>query len=168
MQDFERGIVTAMDVYPPGVTFSSRQLKIFISSSGIDQEWIRYLNEGSKVSRKLPRNWYKNNDLLGFAVCSVHAPTDKEPEDGINENTWSLKCEFTCEDGHRFKDVDPFSCESLCCCGDDDDDDDVSSQVWVSYCGLVTGPSRYAHNKTRVFLKAAFEGYFKDRPVKVE
>ncbi|KAL6316875.1 hypothetical protein AAG906_022887 [Vitis piasezkii] len=129
--------------------------------------WIRYdQNEGSKVSRKLPLNWYKNNDLLGFALCSVHVPPDKESEDGLDDDgTWSLKCELTIEDGHQFKVVVPLSFQCWCDC---DIGDDVSSQVWVTYYPRITFPSKYASNKRRAFLKAAFQGYFNGEPVKVE
>ncbi|RVW74979.1 hypothetical protein CK203_049943 [Vitis vinifera] len=129
--------------------------------------WISYdQNEGSKVSRKLPLNWYKNNDLLGFALCSVHVPPDKESEDGLDDDgTWSLKCELTIEDGHQFKVVVPLSFQCWCVC---DIDDDVSSQVWVTYYPKITFPSKYASNKRRAFLKAAFQGYFNGEPVKVE
>ena len=149
-----------------GSSCSNHQLRICVSSSG-NPGWISYdQNEGSKVSRKLPLNWYKNNDLLGFALCSVHVPPDKESEDGLDDDgTWSLKCELTIEDGHQFKVVVPLSFQCWCVC---DIDDDVSSQVWVTYYPKITFPSKYASNKRRAFLKAAFQGYFNGEPVKVE
>ena len=137
MQDLEGGIIIPMESYVPGGSCSNRQLKNIVSSSGNNQEWIRYQSEGSKVSRQLPRNWHKINDLLGFAIFSVHVPThdkqvsedgkesedgiddddddtlesDKESEEGIDkDDTWSLECELTIEDGQQLKLVVPFSC----------------------------------------------------------
>ena len=151
-----------MGPYVPG----NRGVNIFISSSGFNQEWIRYQNEGCKASRKLPRNWHKNNDLLGFAMYSVLVPTDKESDDGIIEDaTWILKCELTIDDGHHFKVVDPLSCESLCYCGTDDD---LPNQVWVTYYPKIIIPSEYVNNKRRVFLKAAFQGSLYGQQVRVE
>ncbi|KAL6315402.1 hypothetical protein AAG906_000513 [Vitis piasezkii] len=131
-----------------------------------------YLIEGEKLKVegtsqvKASSELVQNNDLLGFALCSVHVPPDKESEDGLDDNgTWSLKCELTIEDGHQFKVVVPLSFQCWCDC---DIGDDVSSQVWVTYYPRITFPSKYASNKRRAFLKAAFQGYFNGEPVKVE
>ena len=103
---------------------------------------------------------------MGFAIYSVLVPTDKESEDGIIENAaWILKCELTIEDRDQFSIVAPLLCKSLCYCGADDD---VPNQVWVTYYPKIIIPSEYVNNKTRVFLKAAFQGSLFGQPVKVE
>ncbi|RVW68110.1 hypothetical protein CK203_064708 [Vitis vinifera] len=75
-------------------SYSIGSVAFFISiaiprSSGIP-EWIRYQKEGSKLQTKLPRNWYKNDDFLGFALFSIHVPLDYESDDLFdNQDTWS-------------------------------------------------------------------------------
>ncbi|KAJ9675500.1 hypothetical protein PVL29_024428 [Vitis rotundifolia] len=161
IQDSECGINNWMFTYDHGYCYS-QELKIFISSSG-KPGWTRYQNEESMVSIELPWNWYRNNDLLGFALCSVYVPPDKESEDGHQDgDDWCLECELTIGGGHQFNLVDRFLFQCRWC---DCRIDDVSSQVLVRYYPKIRIPSEYASNKS---LKAAFRGYFKGKPVEVE
>ncbi|KAL6315510.1 hypothetical protein AAG906_000808 [Vitis piasezkii] len=122
-------------------------------SSGIP-EWIRHQKKGSRVTIELPRYWYKNKDLLGFALFSVHIPLDNESVD-ISEDEdlpcCSLKCELTFR-GDQFAFLDDLSLDSWCECYKNDG---ASGQVWVLYYPKVAIKEKYHSNKWRR-LKASF------------
>ena len=48
-------------------------------SSGIP-EWISMQEMGSEIKMELPKNWYQNNDFLGFVLCCVYVAVDDESE----------------------------------------------------------------------------------------
>ena len=49
-------------------------------SSGIP-EWISMQEMGSEIKMELPKNWYQNNNFLGFVLCCVYVAVDDESED---------------------------------------------------------------------------------------
>ena len=134
-------------------------------STGIP-EWIRHQKKGSRVTTELPRYWYENKDLLGFALFSVHIAladesVDRSKDEGLAP--CSLKCELTFR-GDQIAFLNDLSLESWCECYENDG---ASGQVWVLYYPKVAIEEKYHSNKWRR-LKASFHGYFNGMPMKVE
>ena len=78
MQDLELGNDSPIE--PHVAPYLDNGISIAIPRSSGISEWMRYQKCGSKVTTKLPRNWYKNNDFLGFALFSIHVPVDHDHE----------------------------------------------------------------------------------------
>ncbi|KAJ9675503.1 hypothetical protein PVL29_024431 [Vitis rotundifolia] len=175
----------------------NQELKIFISSGG-EPGWTRYQNEESTVSIELPWNWYRNNDLLGFALCSVHVPPDKESEDGHDDDD-DDDCCLESEDGHQDDDDDDDDHDDHYDCYLESEDGDQYDHDWCLDSELTIGDLRNSlsfqcrcycciddlssqvlvtyYPKIRIPSKYAsnkslnaafFHGYFKGKPVKVE
>ncbi|RVX07054.1 Disease resistance-like protein DSC1 [Vitis vinifera] len=83
--------------------------------------------KGSKITMRLPRYWYENDDFLGFALCSLHVPLD------IEEENRSLKCKLNFNN-RAFLLVDDFwskrNCER-CLHGDESNQVCESGAVWI-------------------------------------
>ncbi|KAL6318087.1 hypothetical protein AAG906_035232 [Vitis piasezkii] len=150
----------------PDFCYFGQGISILIPRSSGIPEWIRHQKNGSRVTIELPRYWYKNKDLLGFTLFSVHIPLDNESVD-ISEDEdlpcCSLKCELTFR-GDQFAFLDDLSLDSWCECYKNDG---ASGQVWVLYYPKVAIKEKYHSNKWRR-LKASFHCYLNGTPVKVE
>ena len=134
---------------------------VISESSGIlEGTW----HQGSQVRMKLPRNWYENNNFLGFALCSAYSPLDNESEDGDGDGyPCTFKCLLTFQIG-----TFAWRCElplkSRCTCYNDGG---VSDQVWVMYYpkgAFRMNPASVEHGS----LSASFHGYIHGRAVKVK
>ena len=79
MQDLELG--NDIPIEPHVAPYLDEGISIAIPRSSGISEWMRHQKYGSKVATKLPRNWYKNNDFLGFALFCIHVPVDHESDD---------------------------------------------------------------------------------------
>ena len=133
------------------------KVQMFIPGSNGIPGWISHQKNGSKITMRLPRYWYENDDFLGFALCSLHVPLD------IEEENRSLKCKLNFNN-RAFLLVDDFwskrNCES---CRDGDE----SNQVWLIYYPKSKIPKKYHSNEYRT-LNTSFSEYFGTEPVKVE
>ena len=156
-------------------------------------EWISHqISLGSEVTAKLPRDWYQNRSLLGFALCCVYAPQQGEPvdepkssksKDESDEESknatqpYRLGCELTFL-GDEIGILDYVFSGSSCQC---DHDDGVSDSVWVTYYSALSIKKKYLSDEYYyalsskkdisdevLHLKASFSGYVDGKPVTVE
>ena len=130
-------------------------------SSGI-LEWITYRNMGrNEVTVELPPNWYKNDDLWGFALCCVYvAPAyESQYELGhISKDDAELEdegpgfcCDLSIEGNYQSGDVGFFLLYSCCV------KYDVSDMQWViCYPKLAIEESYHTNQWTH--FKASFGG----------
>ena len=51
-------------------------VSVFIPGSREIPEWISHKNMGNEITIDLPKNWYEDNNFLGFALFSHHVPVD--------------------------------------------------------------------------------------------
>ncbi|KAJ9675441.1 hypothetical protein PVL29_024386 [Vitis rotundifolia] len=150
----------------PDFCYFGQGISILIPRSSGIPEWIRHQKKGSRVTTELPRYWYKNKDLLGFALFSIHIPLDNEFVDiskDFDQPHCGLKCELTFR-GDQFAFLDDLSLDSWCECYENDG---ASGQVWVLYYPKVAIKEKYHSNKWR-HLNASFRGCLNGIPVKVE
>ncbi|XP_059590717.1 disease resistance protein RPV1 isoform X2 [Vitis vinifera] len=145
-------------------SFYGNGIGIVIPSSGI-LEWITYRNMGRQVTIELPPNWYKNDDLWGFALCCVYvAPACKSEDESqyesglISEDDSDLKdeeasfyCELTIEGNNQSEDVGHFFLHSRCI------KDDVSDMQWV-ICYPKLAIEKSYHTNQWTHFKASFGG----------
>ncbi|WKA11730.1 hypothetical protein VitviT2T_029202 [Vitis vinifera] len=123
-------------------------------------KWISHRKKGAKVVAKLPQNWYKNNDLLGFVLYSLYDPLDNESEETLeNEATYFEYGLTLC--GHKIQFVDKLSFYPSCQCYD------VLRKMWMTYYPKVEIVKKYPSNKWRQ-LTASFCGFSRGKAMKVE
>ena len=68
-------------------------VSVFASGGGGIPKWIRPRKKGSGVVAKLPQDWYKDGDLLGFVLYSIYDPVlDNETE---VRRRMKFKCELS-------------------------------------------------------------------------
>ncbi|KAJ9676066.1 hypothetical protein PVL29_024860 [Vitis rotundifolia] len=138
--------------------FVYRGVNIVIpESSGIPEGTF---HEGSHVTLKLPWNWYRDYNFLGFALWSAYSPLDNESKDGDGDE---YPCTFKCVlNYHGFLTELPL--KSRCTCYNDGG---VSDQVWAMYCpkGAIAR-HRFLGNSSS--LSASFQGYIHGRAAKVK
>ncbi|RVW45269.1 Disease resistance-like protein DSC1 [Vitis vinifera] len=103
------------------------KVQMFIPGSNGIPGWISHQKNGSKITMRLPRYWYENDDFLGFALCSLHVPLD------IEEENRSFKCKLNFNN-RAFLLVDDFwskrNCER-CLHGDESNQVCESGAVWI-------------------------------------
>ena len=143
-------------------SFYGNGIGIVIPSSGI-LEWITYQNMGRQVTIELPPNWYKNDDLWGFALCCVYvAPACKsedesqyesglisEDDSDLEDEEASFYCELTIEGNNQSEDVAGFVLDSRCV------KDDVSDMQWV-ICYPKLAIEKSYHTNQWTHFKASF------------
>ena len=56
---------------------------IILGRRGIPK-WISHKSMGDEITIDLPKNWYEDNNFLGFALFCHHVPIDDENEDGLD------------------------------------------------------------------------------------
>ncbi|XP_034674569.1 disease resistance protein RUN1-like [Vitis riparia] len=142
----------------PRATLIARVHIIISGSCGIPK-WISHHKKGATVVAKLPKNWYKNNDLLGFVLYCVYDPLDNESEETLENDATYFKCDLTLR-GHEIKFVDELQfCPSCHCYG-------VVPKMWMIYLPKVR-IVKYHSNKWRQ-LTASFCGFLRGKAMKVE
>ena len=152
LQDFDRKI------YPREIRYT--QVGLILSGSCGIPKWISHHKMGATVAAKLPQNWYKNNDLLGFVLYCVYDPLDNESEETLENDATYYQCGLTlC--GHEIQFVDDLQFYFLCHCYD------VVPKMWMIYYPKVGIEKKYPSNKWRQ-LTVSFCGYMNGKAVKVE
>ncbi|XP_034680691.1 disease resistance protein RPV1-like isoform X1 [Vitis riparia] len=146
IQDFE------CEIYP--------RVNLIISVSCGIPKWISHHKKGAKVVAKLPQNWYKNNDLLGFVLYCVHDPLDNESEETLENDATYFQYGLTLR-GHEIQFVDELRFYPSCHCYG------VVPKMWMTYYPKVEIVKNYPSNKGRQ-LTASFCGYLKGKALKVE
>ncbi|RVW60158.1 TMV resistance protein N [Vitis vinifera] len=53
-----------------------RETRVVIPGSRGIPEWISHKSMGDEITIDLPKNWYEDNNFLGFALFSHHVPVD--------------------------------------------------------------------------------------------
>ena len=145
-------------------SFYGNGIGIVIPSSGI-LEWITYQNMGRQVTIELPPNWYKNDDLWGFALCCVYvAPACKSEDESqyesglISEDEDDAEhedegpgfcCDLTIEGNNQSQYVGSFFLDSRCI------KDDVSDMQWV-ICYPKLAIEKSYHTNQWTHFKASF------------
>ncbi|XP_034675717.1 disease resistance protein RPV1-like [Vitis riparia] len=152
IQDFE------CKIYPKEKRFA--QVSLIISGSSGIPKWISHHKKGAKVVAKLPQNWYKNNDLLGFVLYSVYGPLDDESEERLENHGSYFKYGLTLR-GHEISLVDEqqFNHSWGCC--------DVVPKMWMIYYPKAEIVKKCHSNKWRQ-LTASFCGFLRGKAIKVE
>ncbi|KAJ9676310.1 hypothetical protein PVL29_025033 [Vitis rotundifolia] len=151
IQDFECKI-------PPGEKRFAQVSLIISGSSGIPK-WISHHKKGAKIVAKLPQNWYKNNDLLGFVLYCVYDPLDNESEETLENDATYVKYGLTLR-GHEIQIEDELRFHPWCVCYN-------APKMWMIYYPKVEIEKKYHSNKGRQ-LTASFSGCLKGKAVKVE
>ncbi|XP_034677016.1 disease resistance protein RUN1-like isoform X2 [Vitis riparia] len=153
IQDLECGIYVREKCFRQGVSV------IISGSSGIPK-WISHHKKGAKVVAKLPQNWYKNNDFLGFVLYCVYDPLDNESEERLENDATYFKYGLTLR-GHELQLVDglSFYFSGNCC--------NAVPKMWMIYYPKVAIKKKYHSNKWGQ-LEASFCGYLHGKAMKVE
>ncbi|KAJ9672181.1 hypothetical protein PVL29_025708 [Vitis rotundifolia] len=136
------------------------RVNLIISGSSGIPKWISHHKKGATVVAKLPQNWYKNNDFLGFVLYSVYDPLDNESEERLENDATYLKYGLTFR-GREIQFVDELLLCPFCDCYE------VVPKMWMVYYPKVEIEKKYHSNKWRQ-LTASFCGYLKGKAVKVE
>ena len=134
-------------------------VSVFISGSSGIPKWIRPQKKGSEVVAKLPQDWYKDSDLLGFVLYSIYDPVlDNESEAGwkMDEETY-FKCDLTLV-GHESPLVANPWIKFICNCPD---------VMWIFYYPKVAIQKRFCSNKWKQ-LKTSFSGWSDGKAMKVK
>uniref|UniRef100_F6GW27 TMV resistance protein N n=2 Tax=Vitis vinifera TaxID=29760 RepID=F6GW27_VITVI len=152
IQDFE------CRIYPRDSLFA--RVNLIISGSCGIPKWISHHKKGAKVVAKLPENWYKNNDLLGFVLYSLYDPLDNESEETLENDAAYLKCSLTLR-AHESQFVDELQFYPSFRCYD------VVPKMWMIYYAKVVIEKKYHSNKWRQ-LTASFCGFSHGKAMKVE
>ncbi|KAJ9691428.1 hypothetical protein PVL29_013567 [Vitis rotundifolia] len=153
IQDFECGIYSTKKGF-------ARLGLILSVSSGIPK-WISHQRKGAKVVAKLPQNWYKNNELLGFVLYSIYDPLGNESEERLENDGNYFKYLLTLR-GHEIPLVEACRYDfRSCLCHY------VEPKMWMIYYPKVAIDKRYRSNKWRQ-LMASFCGYLQGEAMKVD
>ncbi|KAJ9691429.1 hypothetical protein PVL29_013568 [Vitis rotundifolia] len=125
------------------------QVNLIISGSSGIPKWISHHKRGPTVVAKLPQNWHKNNNFLGFVLYCVYDPLDNESEGRLENHENYFKFGLTLR-GHEIQLVDDLQFYHSRHCYD-----------------VVEIQKKYHSNKWRQ-LTASFSSYVKGKEVKVE
>ncbi|KAJ9676304.1 hypothetical protein PVL29_025028 [Vitis rotundifolia] len=136
------------------------RVNLIVSGSCGIPKWISHHKKGAKVVAKLPQNWYKNNDLLGFVLYCVYDPLGNESEETLENDATYFKYGLTLR-GHEIQFVDELQFYPWGRCYD------VVPKMWLIYYPKVEIQQKYHSNKWRQ-LTASFSGRFEGKAVKVE
>ena len=110
---------------------------------------------------KLPQNWYKSRDLMGFVLYSIYDPLDiNESEAGEEIEETYFKYDLTLL-GDELQLVDDLLIYFQVNCNDD------VPKMWMVYFPKVAIKKQYHSNIWRQ-LKASFCGYFCGKALKVK
>ena len=93
-------------IYPLEKPFA--RVNLIISESCGIPDWISHHKKGAEVVAKLPQNWYKNDDLLGFVLYCVYYPLDNESEETLENGATYFEYGLTLR-GHEIQFVDELS-----------------------------------------------------------
>ncbi|KAJ9672864.1 hypothetical protein PVL29_026210 [Vitis rotundifolia] len=66
------------------------EIQIIIPGSSGIPKWIREKSMGSEVRIELPKNWYKDDSFLGFALFFHHLPLDDNNDNDDNDYIYKL------------------------------------------------------------------------------
>ncbi|KAL6315390.1 hypothetical protein AAG906_000500 [Vitis piasezkii] len=102
------------------------RVNLIISVSCGMPKWISHHKKGATVVAKLPQNWYKNNDLLGFVLYCVYDPLDNESEETLENDETYFQYGLTLR-GHEIQFVDELQFYPSCHCYD------VVPKMWMTY-----------------------------------
>ncbi|XP_034674591.1 disease resistance protein RPV1-like [Vitis riparia] len=70
------------------------EIQIIIPGSSGIPEWIRDKSMGSEERIELPKNWYKDDGFLGFALFFHHLPLDDNDDNDDNDYIYKLGISF--------------------------------------------------------------------------
>ncbi|KAL6316357.1 hypothetical protein AAG906_017994 [Vitis piasezkii] len=151
-------------------SFFGNGISIVIPRSSGILEWITCQNMGRhEVTIKLPPNWYKNDDLWGFALYCVapayesedesqyesgliYEDEDEDEDDAEHEDEEArFYCGLTIEGNNQSEDVDYFVLYSRCV------KYDVSDMQWV-ICYPKLAIEKSYHTNQWTHFKASFYG----------
>uniref|UniRef100_F6GW25 TMV resistance protein N n=1 Tax=Vitis vinifera TaxID=29760 RepID=F6GW25_VITVI len=144
------------EIYPTEKSFA--QVNLISDGSGIPN-WISHHKKGAEVVAKLPQNWYKNDDLLGFVLYCVYYPLDNESEETLDNDATYFEYGLTLR-GREIQFVDELQFFPSFQCY-------VVPQMWMIYYPKLLIEKKYHSNKCRE-LTASFCGYLRGKAVKVE
>ncbi|RVW59242.1 TMV resistance protein N [Vitis vinifera] len=136
------------------------RVNLIISVSCGMPKWISHHEKGATVVAKLPQNWYKNNDLLGFVLYCVYDPVDNESEETLENDATYFQYGLTLR-GREIQFLDELQFSPLCHCYD------VGPKMWMIYCPMMETKEKYPSNKWRQ-LTASFCGFLRGKAMKVE
>ncbi|XP_034675714.1 disease resistance protein RPV1-like isoform X2 [Vitis riparia] len=136
------------------------RVNLIISVSCGMPKWISHRKKGATVAAKLPQNWYKNNDLLGFVLYCVYDPLDNESEETLENDATYFQYGLTLR-GHEIQFVDELQFYPSYHCYD------VVPKMWMTYYPKVEIVKNYPSNKWRQ-LTASFCGFSRGKAMKVE
>ncbi|CBI17047.3 unnamed protein product, partial [Vitis vinifera] len=144
-------------IYPLEKPFA--RVNLIISESCGIPNWISHHKKGAEVVAKLPQNWYKNDDLLGFVLYSVYYPLDNESEETLENDATYFEYGLTLR-GHEIQFVDKLQFYPSFY-------GNVVPYMWMIYYPKYEIGEKYHSNKWRQ-LTASFCGYLRGKAVKVE
>ena len=149
LQDFECRI----DVRQPDFI----KIDVLISGRIGIPKWITHQKKGFQVVAKLPQDWYKDSDLLGFVLYSIYDPElDNEYEAGRKRDETYFNCDLTLL-GHESQSVANTQFKFNCRC---------SQVMWMCYYPKVAIDKKYHLNKWKQ-LKASFSGFSGSKAIEV-
>ena len=144
-------------------SYNGRQLQdigvsVLISGSSGIPKWIRPQKKGSEVVAKLPQDWFKDSDLLGFVLYSIYDPVlDNESEAEWNMDETYFKCDLTLV-GHERQLVANLWITFPCNCSD---------IMWMFYYPKVAIQKRFRSNKWKQ-LQTSFSSCSDGKAMKVK
>ena len=144
-------------IYPLEKPFA--RVNLIISESCGIPDWISHHKKGAEVVAKLPQNWYKNDDLLGFVLYCVYYPLDNESEETLENGATYFEYGLTLR-GHEIQFVDKLQFYPSFY-------GNVVPYMWMIYYPKYEIGEKYHSNKWRQ-LTASFCGYLRGKAVKVE
>ncbi|RVW60318.1 hypothetical protein VitviT2T_010318 [Vitis vinifera] len=83
-----------------------RETRVVIPGSRGIPEWISHKSMGDEITIDLPKNWYEDNNFLGFALFSHYAPVDDDIFKAANIRIASDSLRLLISDGDQFGHVE--------------------------------------------------------------
>ncbi|XP_034691602.1 disease resistance protein RPV1-like [Vitis riparia] len=90
---------------PPYWKYYGETRVVIPGSRGIP-EWISHKSMGDEITIDLPKNWYEDNNFLGFALFSHYAPVDDDIFKAANIRIASDSLRLLISDGDQFGHVE--------------------------------------------------------------
>ena len=91
-------------------------VSVFIPGSREIPEWISHKNMGNEITIDLPKNWYEDNNFLGFALFCHHVPSDDDDDDDdyYYDDDGNAILRLLISDGDQFGHVKTIQCIPYC------------------------------------------------------
>ena len=126
---------------------------MFVPGSTGIPEWISHQKNGFKMTMELPCSWYKNDDFLGFVLCSLYAPLDNEWMNTNNStNRWTFRCNL---DLYEVRAPLHRNDSQVDCRINYSYHKDESNRVWLIYYSKSNIPKRF-HSNGQKAMEASF------------